>query len=256
MTGNPKIAVLTCWTPHAWIAINGLVERFGPVDILSEERQSKWTLIRNRAKRLGWLTVAGQIAFVIVLKFLDRRQQARIDAIVRENQLDCEPNPDCQRYDIGSVNSLACRAALAMIRPDVVVVLGTRIIGRETLRSIAVPVINSHAGWNPAYRGQAGGYWALASGDPEHAGVTVHLVDEGVDTGGVLYQERFEPTKEDSFTTYFYLQAGVARPLLVKAVEDALQNRLAVQSTSLMSRQFYHPTLWGYLWTAATRGVW
>ena len=71
MTGNPKIAVLTCLTPHAWIAINGLVERFGPVDILSEERQSKWTLIRNRAKRLGWLTVAGQIAFVIVLKFLD-----------------------------------------------------------------------------------------------------------------------------------------------------------------------------------------
>lgn len=256
MTGHPRIAVLTCLTPHAWIAINGLVERFGPVHVLSEERQSKLALIRIRAKRQGLLTVAGQIAFVLVQKFFDRRQQTRIEAIVRENELDCEPNPGCQRYDIGSVNSLACRAALAMIKPDVVVVLGTRIINRETLRSISVPVINSHAGWNPAYRGQAGGYWALARGDPQHAGVTVHLVDEGVDTGGILYQERFEPTKADSFSTYFYLQAGVARPLLVEAVEDAVQNRLAVQATSLASRQFYHPTLWGYLWTAATRGVW
>lgn len=256
MTNPPRIAVLTCLTPHAWIAINGLVQRFGPVDILSEDRQGKWALIRSRARRQGVLTVIGQIAFALTQKILSRRQGPRIAEIIRGNDLNCEPNPACRRYGIGSVNAMACRAALAMLKPDVVVVLGTRIIGKETLAAIAVPVINSHAGWNPAYRGQAGGYWALANGDRDHAGVTVHLVDAGVDTGGILYQDRFQPSKADSYSTYFYLQAGASRPLLVKAVEDAVNGRLSVQASSLMSRQYFLPTLWGYLWTGCTRGVW
>jgi methionyl-tRNA formyltransferase len=256
MTAEPRIAVLTRLTPHAWIAINALAKRFGPLDVLNEERQGKWALIRARAKRQGILAVIGQTAFALAQKIATRRQSRRIAEIIRDNNLDCEPNPACRVYDIGSVNAMACRAALAMIRPDVAVVLGTRIIGRETLAALTVPIINSHAGWNPAYRGQSGGYWALVNGDREHAGVTVHLVDAGVDTGGILYQERFHPTEADSYPTYFYLQAGVSRPLLVKAVADALTGNLSVRESALISRQCYLPTLWGYLWTGLVRGVW
>jgi methionyl-tRNA formyltransferase len=143
-----------------------------------------------------------------------------------------------------------------MLKPDVVLVIGTRIIGKETLAAIAAPVINFHSGINPKYRGQAGGYWALAMGDAPNAGVTVHLVDEGVDTGAVLYQARFEATPQDNFLTYFYIQAAVARPLAVKAVEDALAGRLNPVKVDLPSQQFYHPTLWSYLWIGWTKGVW
>ena len=159
MTNPPRIAVLTCLTPHAWIAINALTGRFGCVGILNEQRQSKWALVRKRAKRQGMATVLGQVAYVMLQKLIDRRQKSRIDEIVRAMELNPEVNPACIIYEIGSVNSMACRAALAIMKPDVVVVLGTRIIGRQTLEAISVPVINSHAGWNPAYRGQAGGYW-------------------------------------------------------------------------------------------------
>jgi methionyl-tRNA formyltransferase len=117
-------------------------------------------------------------------------------------------------------------------------------------------VINFHSGINPKYRGQAGGYWALASGDPDNAGVTVHLVDEGVDTGAVLYQARFSATPQDNFITYFYIQAGTARPLVIKAIEDALSGQLRPAKVDLPSQQFYHPTLWQYLWTAWAKGVW
>lgn len=256
MTDRPRIAVLTCLSPHAWIAINALVGQFGSVDILNEQRQSKWSLIRNRMRRQGAITVAGQIAFVMLQAFIDRRQKARVAEIVSLARLNPQPNAECRVFEVGSVNATACRAALSMLNPDVVVVIGTRIIGAETLKSITVPIINVHAGWNPKYRGQAGGYWALANGDPDHAGVTIHLVDKGVDTGGILYQERFKPTDKDSFGTYFYLQAAVAAPLLVKAVADAVNGRLLVRTSDLNSRQYFHPTLWGYLWTAFTRKVW
>src|SRR5262249_20974955 len=149
----------------------------------------------------------------------------------------------CELLSVRSVNSMACRAALAMLKPDVVLVIGTRIIGSETLRAVTVPVINFHSGMAPKYRGQAGGYWALALSDKENAGVTVHLVDEGVDTGAVLYQAQFWATPKDNFITYFYLQAAVARPLVIAALEDALSDRLQPVEMKMPSQQFYHPTL-------------
>ena len=48
----------------------------------------------------------------------------------------------------------------------------------------------------------------------------------------------------------------MARPLAVKAVEDALAGKLNPVKVDLTSQQFYHPTLWFYLWTGLTKGVW
>ena len=207
-------------------------------------------------RRQGPVTVLGQIGFVLLQKLLARRSGRRIGEIIAEHGIDPNPNPACEILAVSSVNSLACRAALAMLKPDVVLVIGARIIGKQTLAGISAPVINFHSGINPKYRGQAGGYWALAMGDARNAGVTVHLVDDGVDTGAVLYQARFAATPQDNFLTYFYIQAAIARPLAISAVEDALAGNLRPVEVKLPSQQFYHPTLWFYLWTAWTKGVW
>lgn len=252
----PKIAVLTVPTPEAWIIVNALVERFGPVTVIAEERQGKLDLIRKRMKRLGPVTVLGQIGFVLLQSLIGKRSRARVDQIIAANDLDPNPNASCTVLEVGSVNSMACRTALAMVKPDVVVVIGTRIIGRQTLEAITVPLINCHSGINPKYRGQAGGYWALAMGDPANAGVTVHLVDKGVDTGAVLYQDRIAATKDDTFSSVYFLQAAAIRPLAVRAVEDALAGSLKPVTVNLPSQQYFHPTLWFYLWTGWTKGVW
>ena len=251
-----RIAVLTVPSPHSWIIINAVAKRFGPVDVLAEKRVDRLELIAKRIRRQGLFATLGQVGFVALQRAMAPWQKHRIAEIIAEMDLDTAPNPHCRIYEVGSVNAMAARAALAMINPDVVLVIGTRIIGRETLAAIKAPIINSHAGWNPKYRGQAGGYWALAQGDPDYAGVTVHLVDAGVDTGGVLYQERFAATRADSFASYYYIQAGVSRSLVIAAIEDALSGKLKPLTSDLPSRQFNLPTLWQYLWTAITRGVW
>jgi hypothetical protein len=251
-----KIAVLTVPTPESWIIINALAEHFGPVTVIAEERQGKLDLIRKRMKRLGPVTVLGQIGFVLLQSLIARRSHGRIQEIVESERLDPNPNPLCQILPVGSVNAMACRAALAMVKPDVVVVIGTRIIGRQTLDAITVPLINCHSGINPKYRGQAGGYWARAMGDPQNVGVTVHLVDKGVDTGAVLSQDRIDAAQDDTFSSIYFLQAAAIRPLAIKAVEDALSGALKPIQVNLPSQQYFHPTLWFYLWTGWTRGVW
>ena len=251
-----RIVVLTVPSPHAWIVINAIVAKFGPVTILAEDPQPRSELIRRRIRRQGLFAVAGQIGFIVLRNVLDRFNGRRVKEIVSEYGLNPRPNPACTVIPVESVNSDLCRAQLRRLDPKVVYVQGTRIIGHETLGCVPAPFINYHAGLTPKYRGQAGGYWALAMGDPDHAGVTVHLVDEGVDTGGILYQAPFTATHRDDFLTYFYLQAAVARGLVRRALEDGLVGKLKPQASTLPSQQFYHPTLWFYLQTALTKGVW
>ena len=44
----------------------------------------------------------------------------------------------------------------------------------------------------------------------------------------------------------------------MRAIEDALSGRLAraAVNAEARARLFYHPTLWGYVWTGLRRGVW
>ena len=89
----------------------------------------------------------------------------------------------------------------------------------------AVRSINMHAGITPRYRGVHGGYWALAEQHPEWVGTTVHLVDPGIDTGGILAQATFEVTGEDTIATYPDLHLVHGLPLLGAQVDKVMAGR-------------------------------
>jgi methionyl-tRNA formyltransferase len=72
---------------------------------------------------------------------------------------------------------------------DLVLSVGyTRIIGRELIDSARV--LNLHLGKLPEYRGMRPCNWALRNGETV-AGVTLHEVDEGIDTGPIVAQTTF-----------------------------------------------------------------
>lgn len=241
--------------PLAWIVVNGLAERLGAVTVIEETREGKAEIIRRRARLLGWTQTAGQVAFGLLERFLVRDPK-RLASIWARHGLSPEPNPAITVHQVPSVNSPECHALLKRIAPKAVAVYGTRILKRTTLAAVGAPFINYHAGINPKYRGQHPGYWALASDDPENAGVTIHLVDEGVDTGGILYQARVRFAPEDTISTYQHVQAATALPLFARAIEDARSGILNPKAVQLPSRQFFPPTLWGYLANGLVRGVW
>jgi methionyl-tRNA formyltransferase len=135
------------------------------------------------------------------------------------------------------------------------VVHGTRIISKKVLQSVNVPFINIHAGITPRYRGSHGAYWALANNDKENCGVTVHLVDAGIDTGNILFQENIPITAKDNFATYGYLQLAVGLKLLQKALNELFEGKMEVKKNDLDSALWHHPTLWGYLCKRISKAV-
>jgi methionyl-tRNA formyltransferase len=242
--------------PSTWMVFNAL-DRAGGVDhAIIEERVSGRALLAARARRLGRLQAAGQAAFRLAVQpLVERLSRRRSREILGQAALAAARVGEDRVTRVPSVNDRETVEALHRLSPRVVVVAGTRIISRAVLDAIPATFINMHAGMTPRYRGVHGGYWALACGDPEHCGVTVHVVDPGVDTGEVIAQARIEPTSRDTFATYPHLQLVAGLPLLIEAVRAALEGRLERHPVTGPSRQWYHPTAWGYLLTWARRGV-
>jgi methionyl-tRNA formyltransferase len=250
------IVVVTAGGPHPWIIINALRERFGPVTVIQESSEPRSVLIRRRAKRFGWWNALGQtgmMAWSVVGKRLARR---RVANLIARSGIVPEPAPGQDILSVDSVNAPDFRKTIDRLEPSVVFLVGCRMLARDTLAAIPCPVLNYHAGITPKYRGMNGGYYALASGDAGNFGGTVHLVDSGVDTGGVLYQARGAPAPDDDFLTYAYRLAALSREICVRAVDDVLNGKVKIIDPGLPSQQWFHPTIWRYVWTGLTRGVW
>ncbi len=255
--GNSVVVLLAGPGSSTDIVSNYLASRVPRLVVVIENRQSRMTLARRRARRVGWITTFGQLSFIMgVQPFLRRRGRRRRAAILRSASADTTHR--APSHSVGSVNDDETVALLQSLRPELVVVHGTRIIAASVLASAGCPVINMHAGITPRYRGVHGGYWALAEHRPEWVGTTIHLVDPGIDTGGILAQVTFEVTAEDTIATYPDLHLVHGLPLLGAQLERAITGRkLEPLPAGLApgSGLYYHPTIWGYLWRRVRHGV-
>jgi methionyl-tRNA formyltransferase len=247
---NKKIVLLASDGDSTNIVYHALAEGFNIGTVIIEGKESKKIFLQRRIKKLGFIKVIGQVVFqMLVVKLLSRFSSARIQKILAENKLDVAAIDEKKIVRVNSVNDEQVKELLRSLSPDVVVVNGTRIISKKILSSVNCPFINMHAGITPMYRGVHGGYWALVNKDEAHCGVTVHLVDPGIDTGNILYQDIIAPTAKDNFITYPYLQTSAGVRLLNKAVEDAVSNNIRpVAAAAGASRLWYHPTIWQYIY--------
>ena len=235
---------------------HALRRTFGEVPIIVEGKESRKKFLRRRVKRLGLATVLGQVAFVAIVPFIRRRSAARIAQIIERGGLDVDRSIFDRALQVESINGPETLEWLRRARPKVIVVNGTRIIARRVLEATNAVFINTHCGMTPEYRGAHGGYWALYGGDRNRCGVTVHLVDAGIDTGEILAQATIDPGPDDNIVTYPYLQIAAAMPLLLETVRAAVDGKLAPTRREGASAIWYHPTLLQYLARGLRRRVW
>jgi peptidoglycan/xylan/chitin deacetylase (PgdA/CDA1 family)/folate-dependent phosphoribosylglycinamide formyltransferase PurN len=103
-------------------------------------------------------------------------------------------------YSAGNLNGRLAVEILKAVRADLGIVLGTRILKRSTFNIPRLGCINLHKGAVPAYRGMPPGFWELFDG-ASTAGVTVHFVDSGLDTGDILATGNIPISTKDTPST-------------------------------------------------------
>ncbi|HBE78881.1 MAG TPA: methionyl-tRNA formyltransferase [Firmicutes bacterium] len=106
------------------------------------------------------------------------------------------------------------------LNPDLVIVVAFgQKIPTEILFGPKFGCINVHGSLLPKYRGAAPIQWSILNGDPE-TGVTTMYMDEGWDTGDLIYQERTAIGPDENFACLYDRLAEIGGRLLVKTVQD------------------------------------
>jgi methionyl-tRNA formyltransferase len=93
-------------------------------------------------------------------------------------------------------------------------------------------VINCHAGKLPFYRGRNILNWALIN-DEKEFGITVHYVDEGIDTGDIIKQQCYPISENDDYNSLLEIAYVECASILYKALKEIQEgnSKRIVQNT-------------------------
>lgn len=100
-----------------------------------------------------------------------------------------------------------------------------QIFRKEMINLPRMKTINCHAGKLPFYRGRNILNWALIN-DEKEFGITVHYLDEGIDTGDIILQETYPITDEDNYGTLLERAYDGCAKVLYKAIKMIQKNEV------------------------------
>lgn len=104
-------------------------------------------------------------------------------------------------FKLKNVNSADALNKIDSYRCDLLVSMSfNQIFKKDIIKLTPLQIINCHAGKLPFYRGRNILNWALIN-DEKEFGITVHFVDEGIDTGDIILQRSFDINEEDTYKT-------------------------------------------------------
>ena len=113
---------------------------------------------------------------------------------------------------------------LKKLQPDLIVIYSmSQLLGRNIFTLPKYGAINLHPSLLPKYRGPNPFFWMYYNMDLSF-GITIHYIDEGEDTGDIIYHEAFDielGTRLDEIIDYSVSEIGVK--LILKAIDNIEQ---------------------------------
>ena len=124
------------------------------------------------------------------------------------------------------VNSRLFIRKIAKINPDLIIsVFFNQILSPEIIKLSKKGAINIHPAYLPNYKGVSPVFWALANSE-KFSGVSVHYINEDIDTGGIIYRKKIPISKNDGEDSLYLRTAREGVVLLTKAINDISKGRV------------------------------
>lgn len=126
---------------------------------------------------------------------------------------------------VRDANHADFRSQLAALGPDLIVVNSySMILQPDVLALSRHGAVNVHGALLPAYRGANVTEWALINGERE-TGVTIHVMDSGIDTGPIVAQRKVPIGFEDTWLDVRRRVGAATESLLVETMPAILAGR-------------------------------
>ncbi|MFO1418580.1 MAG: formyl transferase [Methylotetracoccus sp.] len=239
-----NIVILTSKTPSNIWLVNQLLGRHEVSGIIVEspplaaDAATKVERRRSMLRRHGWLKTLNKLAFNwFRSRFLASADATTIAGLVGPGGGYVREVPS---VTVPNINDAAAIRFIEAHAPELLVVCGTTVIKPEVFTLAPRGTINIHTGITPEYRSADPIFWALYNGEPEKVGVTVHFVDQGIDTGSIIEQQSVPVFRGDTLASLYVRCVSRGADMMSRAI-NAIE-RGAVQTLNrdrVKSRAFY-----------------
>ncbi len=126
--------------------------------------------------------------------------------------------------------------------PDLFISIASPIIFKEKLINIPrLDTINVHNAPLPHYRGMLPNFWQLYHGEQE-AGITIHRIETGIDTGAILAQESVPISPGDSLHNMIVKTKVLDVKMMLKVIEDFREGKVRYTKMETGGSYFSFPT--------------
>lgn len=133
-----------------------------------------------------------------------------------------------ERFESRELWAETLLASVEHHQPDLVVLAGfMRILPANFVNALKGRLINTHPSLLPLYPGSHAVRDALAA-KATITGVTIHKVDEGVDTGEIIVQQSVPVEANDTESSLHEKIKVIERELLVQCVEDIATKKIVL----------------------------
>ncbi len=145
-------------------------------------------------------------------------------------------------YQPSDPNISTFAAKLAKLKPDLILAAGYAIILKEEI--LALPgllSVNFHASLLPHYRGKHPVFWALRNGE-KWSGLTVHVMDPGIDTGDIIYQVKIRTRRNDNVATMYKRIIDQSVDFVGQLIADAESDSIPRQPQPVNTGSYFSST--------------
>jgi len=161
-----------------------LVKKFVSVLIIQEDQSYAHVLKRTfKRKKHNLISKIDRCLFFVYFFFFLKRKTERL--FMERLNFSAKLNPD---HKVKNINDDQALLKAKEFKPDLVLVFGTSLLRRRWFE-LNVPIVNSHLGIIPRYRGWMSWFWAILEENFDSVGISVHYVSKIADGGELILQD-------------------------------------------------------------------
>jgi methionyl-tRNA formyltransferase len=144
-------------------------------------------------------------------------------------------------FQCQNINDQACQEFIQQLKPDLIIsAYFSQILKKEVISLPKIGILNVHPGWLPSYKGAMAYFWVLKNGS-DRGGVTVHWIDEGIDTGDVLARRSFPLKANTTQETVLMITAVIGASLIRRAVRKLVEGKYVQPLSIEKEKDMYYP---------------
>jgi methionyl-tRNA formyltransferase len=147
----------------------------------------------------------------------ENNQHARLKKLCIDNKI--------QFKRVFDVNSETIESELKILNPDIICICHfEKVIKKNILKIPKYGCINLHPSILPYYKGLSPQHWPIINGD-EETGITVHFVNEGIDTGDIIIQRKIKIRDNEYVSDLQKRMLGIYVTIMVEALGQICGNK-------------------------------